>query len=191
MSPKEAIEKIKQLFEVTAEGENKMPEEVKVEMAEYSLKDGTKVMISSLEVGGEVKLADGTDAPNGEHELADGTTIVVDAGKIVEVKPVAEVEVEVEAGKDYEKKMDEMQSEFSSKLSALKSENEILKNQISEMRSKVKDGFGQVIDLIEKLNKVPQEDPIEKPNAFKFQTTKDLKFERISKYRNAILNNKN
>lgn len=190
MTPQEAILKIKQLFESTPESEG----EVKVDMAEYSLKDGTKVDISSLEVGGDVKLKDGSSAPDGEHELVDGTIIVVSSGKITEVKGVQEepaVEVEIEAGNDKEKKIEEMQSEFNNKVNELIAENQNLKNQLNDLTSKMKNGFSQVIELVEQMSKIPDADPIEKPSMFKFQSTKDIKFERLSKYRNAILNNKN
>ena len=74
MNAQEAILKIKALFEdnvapVEVEAEvAPIVEETKVEMAEYSLMDGTKVEISALEVGGTVLLADGTPAPAGEHQ---------------------------------------------------------------------------------------------------------------------------
>jgi hypothetical protein len=65
-------------------------------MAEYSLIDGTKVMISALEIGGKVEMADGTPAPIGEHKLADGTSIQLDeAGIIIEISsPKEDVIVE-------------------------------------------------------------------------------------------------
>ena len=47
------------------------------------------------------------------------------------------------------------------------------------------------VDLIDEMAKVPSADPIEKPQSFKFEATKDIKFDRLNKYRNAILNNKN
>ena len=89
MNAQEAILKIKALFE-----DNEMPKvediaapvETKVEMAEYSLVDGTKVQISALEVGGMVQMADGTPAPQGEYQLMDGTSIQVDEmGAIIEI----------------------------------------------------------------------------------------------------------
>jgi len=187
MNPKEAILKIRALFEDMPEPmpqEDKV-EEVKVEMAEYVLEDGTKVMISSLEVGGEVVLEDGTPAPDAEHKLADGQIIVTEGGKITEIKVGEEpVEIEIEAGN---KKMDEMEA----KLSALEVENESLKAKLSEVERKAALGFSQVIELIEEIAKVPQADPIEKTQSFKFESTKDIKFDRLNKYRNAILNNKN
>jgi hypothetical protein len=186
MNPKEAILKIRALFEDMPEPMPEKEEEVKVEMAEYVLEDGTKVMISSLEVGGEVVLEDGNPAPDGEHKLADGQVIVTEGGKIKEVKVEEEpaVEIEVEAGN---KKMDELEAI----LSALEVENESLKAKLSEVERKAAQGFSQVIELIEEIAKVPQADPIEKTQGFKFESTKDIKFDRLAKYRNAILNNKN
>jgi hypothetical protein len=189
MNPKEAILKIRALFEdmpnPMPEVESEVEEEMPVEMAEYVLEDGTKVMISSLEVGGEVVLEDGTPAPDAEHKLADGQSIVTEGGKITEIKVGEEpVEIEIEAGN---KKMDEMEA----KLSALEVENESLKAKLSEVERKAAQGFSQVIELIEEIAKVPQADPIEKTQSFKFESTKDIKFDRLNKYRNAILNNKN
>ena len=191
MNPKEAILKIKALFEDVPMEDKKeeVIEEGKVEMAEYSLMDGTKVMISALEVGGEVKLEDGSPAPDAEHELADGSKIVTVGGIITEVKPVEEepsIEVEIES-----KKMEEMESEFNAKLDALMAEKVALEERLKAIEAKTKDGFSQVVELIEAMSKVPSADPIEKPQSYKFEDTKDIKFDRINKYRNAILNNKN
>jgi N-methylhydantoinase B/oxoprolinase/acetone carboxylase alpha subunit len=188
MNPKEAILKIKALFEDMPEPMPEKEEEVKVEMAEYVLEDGTKVMISSLEVGGEVVLEDGTPAPDAEHKLADGQVIVTEGGKITEIKVAEEpVEIEIEAGKKMNEKMEDVEA----KISALEKENEELKAKIAEFEKKAAQGFSQVIELIEVIAKVPQADPIEKTQSFKFESTKDIKFDRLNKYRNAILNNKN
>lgn len=196
MNPKEAILKIKALFEDMPKQEEAPAEEVKAaEFAEYSLADGTKVMISSLEVGGEVKLEDGSNAPDGEHQLADGTQISTLEGKIVEIEkaevPAQEnVDVEVES-KKMEKKMEEMAAEFQAKISDMEIMNAALMAKLEALENKSKTGFSQVVELIEEMSKVPQADPIEMPQSFKFEATKDIKFERLNKYRNAILNNKN
>lgn len=196
MNPKEAILKIKALFEDMPKQEESPAEEVKAaEFAEYSLADGTKVMISSLEVGGEVKLEDGSNAPDGEHQLADGTQISTLEGKIVEIEKAEEpaqenVDVEVES-KKMEKKMEEMAAEFQSKISDMEIMNAALIAKLEALENKSKTGFSQVVELIEEMSKVPQADPIEMPQSFKFEATKDIKFERLNKYRNAILNNKN
>lgn len=187
MNPKEAILKIRALFEDMPEPMPENEEEVKVEMAEYSLADGTKVMISALEVGGQVQLEDGSPAPDGEHQLADGQVIETEGGLIKEIKAAEEPEMEIEV----ESKKDEKMEEVEAKLSALEIENESLKAKLSEVERKAAQGFSQVIELIEEIAKVPQADPIEKTQSFKFESTKDIKFDRLAKYRNAILNNKN
>jgi hypothetical protein len=192
MNAKEAILKIRALFEDMPQ-EEKPVEEAKQDFAEYQLADGTKVMISSLEVGGEVKLEDGSFAPDGDHQLADGSQISVLDGKITEIeaaeKPEADMpEVEVEA-KD--KKIEEMAAEFAAKISELNGLIEALNEKVSSIEDKSKQGFSQVVDLIEEVTKMPQADPIEKPQSFKFEATKDIKFERLNKYRHAILNSKN
>jgi hypothetical protein len=202
MNAQEAILKIKALFEdnvapVEVEAEvAPMVEETKVEMAEYSLMDGTKVEISALEIGGSVTLADGTTAPMGEHELMDGTQITLDENgiiiaiesKVEEVLP--EVETEVEASKEEDKKMAEMAEQFEAKFAELVEAKEAAELRVLELENKVKQGFAQVAELIEALSNTPSADPIQKPNGFsEFVSNKDIKEERLSKYRQALLNN--
>jgi uncharacterized protein YuzE len=201
MNAQEAILKIKALFEDNAapvkEDEVIEPkvEETKVEMAEYSLMDGTKVEISALEVGGLVTI-EGQPAPTGDHELMDGTEITLDEnGKItaIEVKVVEaspEVDTEVEAGADYkDKKMQEMAEQFEAKIAQLVEAKNVSDAKVLDLENKVKQGFAQVAELIEALSNTPSEDPIKKPNSFnEFVNTKGIKEQRLEKYRNAILN---
>ena len=197
MNPQEAILKIKALFDdniapIEVEAEDTKVEESKVEMAEYSLMDGTKVEISALEIGGLVTL-EGEPAPVGDHELMDGTEITLDENgmitaietKVVEASP----EVDVEAGYDKKKDM-EMLEEFKAQiLSEAKTEFDA---KVFELENKIKQGFDQVAELIEAISSNPSEDPIKKPNSFtEFVNTKSIKEQRIDKYRQAILNNKN
>jgi hypothetical protein len=202
MNAQEAILKIKALFEdnvapVEVEAEvAPMVEETKVEMAEYSLMDGTKVEISALEIGGSVTLADGSVAPMGEHELMDGTEITLDENgiiiaietKVEEVLP--EVDTEVEASKEEDKKMAEMAEQFEAKFAELVQAKEAAELRVLELENKVKQGFAQVAEIIEALSNTPSADPIQKPNGFsEFVSNKDIKEERLSKYRQALLNN--
>lgn len=197
MNPKEALKQIRALFEempqvvepvVAAE-----PAVTKVEMAEYSLADGTKVQISSLEIGGMVQMADGTPAPMGEYQLMDGTSIQVDeAGAIVEISsPKEDVIVEepvapaapVPPAQDTQAMAEEIKAEFAEQKSQLEAK-------IAELESKVKQGFAQVAELVEALSNTPTAEPTQKAaNAFQsYVTTSDSKYERLEKYRNAILN---
>ena len=193
MNAKDAIMQIRALFEDMPQEEVPTPEpdvdEVPVTFAEYSLMDGTKVMISELAIGGEVTLADGTPAPMGEHQLADGTKIVLDeAAKILSIEtPEAEAkeadETPAEMGKKYDEKMEQ-------DVNALVKENENLKKQVAELEAKVKNGFSQVAELIEALTKTPNAEPIAQPkqNFGSNVTTHSMKYDRIEKFRNALLN---
>jgi hypothetical protein len=209
MNAQEAILKIKALFEentaapveeVKAE-ETPIVEETKVEMAEYSLMDGTKVEISALEIGGSVTMPDGTPAPAGEHQLADGTEMQLDEnGIIIELSSKEEdVTSEEEAapapedmGKEADKKMQEMTEAFEAQIAEIKAAKEVSDAKVLDLENKVKQGFAQVAELIEALSSTPSADPISKPNSFNsFIKTNDIKEQRLEKYRNAILNTKN
>jgi len=194
MNAKDAIMQIRALFEdmpqVDAPAPAEAPiEEVPVTFAEYSLMDGTKVMISELAIGGEVTLADGSPAPVGEHQLADGTKIVLDEdAKILSIEtPEAEAkeadENPAEMGKKYDEKM-------ADEITNLVAENENLKTQVAQLEAKVKNGFSQVAELIEALTKTPNAEPIAQPkqNFGSNVTTHSMKYDRIEKFRNALLN---
>jgi hypothetical protein len=198
MNAQEAILKIKALFEDNAapvKEDDAKVEETKVEMAEYSLMDGTKVEISALEIGGLVTI-EGQPAPAGDHELMDGTEITLDEnGKITEIETKVveaspEVDTEVEAGADYkDKKMQEMAEQFEAKIAELIDAKNVSDAKVLDLENKVKQGFAQVAELIEALSNTPSEDPIKKPNSFnEFVNTKGIKEQRLEKYRNAILN---
>lgn len=102
-----ATEIIAQLRQTFNELVNQPTQEV-VQLIEGTLKNGTKVNVTELAVGGIVTI-DGVPAPVGDHELSDGTIITLgDNGVITEIK--AKVEVEVDA----KKKEDEMYNNFSS-----------------------------------------------------------------------------
>jgi hypothetical protein len=162
-------------------------------MAEYSLVDGTKIMISALEIGGMVTMADGTPAPAGEHQLMDGTSIEVDElGAIVEIsspkedvvveEPVAPA-AEVAPAQDTTAMIQALKDDYENKKMELEAK-------IAELENKVKQGFAQVAELVEALSNTPTAEPTQKAaNAFQsYVTTNDSKYERLEKYRNAILN---
>ena len=200
MNAQEAILKIKALFEDNAapvkevEAEQTKVEETKVEMAEYSLMDGTKVEISALEVGGSVNLADGTEAPAGDHELMDGTQITLDEnGKIIAIETKVEsAKPEDDVDAKEHKKMEDMAEQFNASFAELVEAKRVSDEKVLELENKVKQGFAQVAELIEALSNTPSADPIQRPNSFNsFINTNDIKSQRLDKYRQAILNIKN
>ena len=200
MTTKEAIQQIRALFEDVPQVEPQeapvapmvepiAPEVTKVEMAEYSLADGTKVMISALEIGGKVELADGTPAPQGEHQLMDGTSIQVDElGIIIEISSPKEDVIEEEPVAPAAPVAPAQDTTAMAEMFAAQKEE--LEKKIAELENKVKQGFAQVAELVEALSNTPMSEPTQKSaNAFQsYISTNDIKYERLEKYRNAILN---
>lgn len=193
MNPKEALLQIRALFEdmpqVAQPVEPVAPEVTKVEMAEYSLVDGTKVMISALEIGGKVEMEDGTPAPMGEHQLMDGTSIQVDeTGTIIEIASPKDDIVEEEPVAPAAPIAPAQDT--TAMVAELIEQKSQLETKIAELESKVKQGFAQVAELVEALSNTPTAEPTQKAaNAFQsYVSTKDTKYERLEKYRNAILN---
>jgi hypothetical protein len=118
-------------------------------MAEYSLMDGTKVEISALEIGGSVTI-EGLPAPAGDHELMDGTEITLDENGIIveieskQVEATPEVDTEVEAKKEEDKKMAEMAEQFEAKIAELVEAKNASEAKVLDLENKVKQGFAQV-----------------------------------------------
>jgi len=85
MEAKEILQKVKQYFNELAAAPEVMAAPI-VEPTEYELKDGGKVMIDVLEVGGIVMI-DGSPALPGEAELVDGTKMTIgDNGVITAIE---------------------------------------------------------------------------------------------------------
>jgi hypothetical protein len=74
--------------------ENKNENKMKLKFEMATLADGTPIYVSSLEVGGTVKVMDenGDSVPvfDAEHVLSDGTIVVTVDGKITEIRPKSE-----------------------------------------------------------------------------------------------------
>ena len=106
MKATEILQKLKEQFaELVAQ-----PTQTPVKMMQATLKDGTVVEVTALEIGGIVTI-EGVPAPVGKHELSDGTVIVLgENGAIMEIMPMTE-EVEVEAKMP---KVEDMGAKFSS-----------------------------------------------------------------------------
>jgi hypothetical protein len=171
---------------------------------EYTLADGTKIMVSALEVGGIVTLEDGSPAPAGEHTLADGTEIVLaEGGVIAEIDPKEveeKVEVEIESGKDMEEKKDEEKEKMYSKFSEIESRIAASEQSFSALQSDyegLKTAFGKqseamqgLIQLVDTLVNVPSQAPTEMPNNFK-KVSIETKADRIRNYSNFVSQFKN
>jgi hypothetical protein len=185
MNATELLKKIKAVFEdVQPTVEPAAAVAPVVEMKEYSLKDGTKVMIDKLEPGGKVATVDAngaqTQAAEGEYILADGSTIEVDAtGLITEVSPGGEVETEP---------MPEMmtKTEFSVAENSLKDELKLAKDELKALKAAFKD----LVSLVEQSLELPATEPTEpQKNAFGFP--KNERERRIQEIQETFSKNKN
>jgi hypothetical protein len=91
MEAKEILQKVKQYFNELAAAPEVMA--APIEPTEYELKDGGKVMIDVLEVGGIVMI-DGSAALAGEAELVDGTKMTIGDNGVITAIEVVEVSEE-------------------------------------------------------------------------------------------------
>lgn len=184
MNVSEAIEKIKVML---ADNAVQQTEEIAPEPATqlvfetYDLKDGSKIDLSSLEIGADAMLVDesgnSVSAPDGEYELADGTMITVVGGKVEGIEtPQAEAPTSEEAPLEADSQFDEMNST----ISYLQAENEALKNKLGELESKFNQGFSEMLSVLEGFSKTPVADPIQNPkNNFRIFEPKADKIERF------------
>lgn len=169
MTTIEALNKIKAMFAEMPQEVAPSVEPVSIEYKEYVLKDGTKVKIDKMEVGGSVKIVDemGNEAPApvGEHELADGSKIVVDeSGMITEIKnlemePVIEVEDKKVEEDMVAKKMEELKAEIDN-LKKKKKEEEM---RIAQFENKFSKALTDLTDIIVGLASVPSDAATETP----------------------------
>lgn len=171
MTVNEAIDKIKVLLN-TQEGSVVAPEvPTAMNFETYDLKDGSKIDLSSLEIGADAMLVDSTGnssvAPDGEYELADGTSLVVTGGKISELETPA---ADVTEGEPQDEAQPATMSEDKFEavevgMAELKAENDALKVKLEEMEGKFNAAFSQVLDLVSDLAKAPSAEPTQVPKA--------------------------
>ena len=152
------------------------PVEVEQKFDEYTLADGTPVMISELVIGGVVTLADGSAAPAGDHTLADGTVITVGEGGVISnimapaeaPAPVLEVTPEeVEAAKDIE---DVKLGEIEDKMAI-----------IEEKLAKAEEAIKSLVALVETLVKEPSTVPVESVKSGFKHAAKESRQDKIAK----------
>lgn len=109
MKPTEMLKEIKNLLGIELSAETEVQAEVKVELAQMLLENGTVLEAEEFVAGQEVFIVTEEDRialPVGEYELENGQILVVEEeGLIADIKAVeteeeAEVEVEVEAAEE-------------------------------------------------------------------------------------------
>jgi hypothetical protein len=172
MEAKEILQKVKQYFNELAAAPEVEP---MAEATEYELKDGGKVMIDKLEVGGIVMI-DGNAALPGEAELVDGTKMTIgDNGVItaIEVVEVAEEPVEEPIVEDMGTKFAAFESSTNEKFANYEIKFSAYEQRFADYEVKMKKA-NKVIDELLKLSTLLVEAPVQAPdnsvrtsNAFK------------------------
>lgn len=219
MNTNEILKSIKALFSDQPLPEPVAPvapvEPVQLEAKEYSLADGTKVMIDKLEVGGMVTLND-APAPMGEHILADGSKIKLDeAGAIIEIEAAEPAAPELNTPEQMQVALaafadgvtDPNMQKMATILKAV-FEN-VFGWQLREAQEKanrdeaiamyqsgfaehkqLKEGFIQLVSLVEQLADTPAAEPLE-PQKTKFGAVQENRQERLSKITSVLNQIKN
>jgi hypothetical protein len=169
MEAKEILQKVKQYFNELAAPEN-LP---MAEHTEYELKDGGKVMIDKLEVGGIVMI-DGNAALPGEAELADGSKMTIgDNGVITAIEVVKPEEEMIEPIQDMSSKFAAFETLTSEKFANYEIKFSAYEQRFADYEVKMKKA-NKVIDELLKLSTLLVEAPVQAPdnsvrtsNAFK------------------------
>ena len=137
------------------------PKPTEMEAKEYVLENGTKVLVSDLEIGGMVAVVaeDGTStpAPVGEHKLADGTVITVAENGVITsvVMPAAPAD----PAEDMSAKFAEVEAEHASLRAELSAQNAALRAELDAVNAKLKG----LADVFSSLVNVPAAEPLEQP----------------------------
>jgi hypothetical protein len=207
MEAQEAIKRIK-----IALGMEKPEQEFK----EAKLADGVTIVTWDGELLGADLMVISEEgkipAPDGDHTLESGEIVTVADGKVINIEPAKEEEEEVEielAAEDAEVEA-EIESEdydMKSVVSMLKecmTKIEMLEKKMGEtkMEEKVeeamsainnhKDAFVQLVDLVDKIAKLPSEEPAEKSGLFSsMKVSKEQQDEKLNDFAHALKTLKN
>jgi hypothetical protein len=206
MEAQEAIKRIK-----IALGMEKPEQEFK----EAKLADGVTIVTWDGELLGADLMVVSEEgkipAPDGDHTLESGEIVTVADGKVINIEPAKEEEeeIEIELAEDAEVEA-EIESEdydMKSVVSMLKecmTKIEMLEKKMGEtkMEEKVeeamsainnhKDAFVQLVDLVDKIAKLPSEEPAEKSGLFSsMKVSKEQQDEKLNDFAHALKTLKN
>jgi hypothetical protein len=168
MNAKEILERLKVSFNelvknADASGTMEAPSSASKPI-DATLKDGTKIQITSLEVGGIVTI-NGTPAPTGEHELSDGTKIVVgDNGAITDLKVYEKPEEEEVEVEDMGAKFSAFESATNEKFASYEQKFQDYETRFANYESRL-DTATKVISDLMKLSQILSEQPTGTPDS--------------------------
>lgn len=201
MEAQEAIKKIK-----IALGMEK-PEEFK----EAKLADGVTIVTWEGELeGAELMLVTEEGkipAPDGSHTLESGEIVTVADGKVISVESAKEekeeeAEVEIELEKEEKKDYDmgavmKMVEECMAKIEILEKKmgETKIEEKVEEAMSAItshKEAFAQLVELVDKIAKLPSEEPADKGDLFSsMKVSKEDQSEKLNAFADALKNLKN
>jgi hypothetical protein len=207
MEAQEAIKRIK-----IALGMEKPEQEFK----EAKLADGVTIVTWDGELLGADLMVISEEgkipAPDGDHTLESGEMVTVADGKVINIEPAKEEEEEVEielAAEDAEVEAEIETEDYDMKsvVSMLKecmTKIEMLEKKMGEtkMEEKVeeamsainnhKDAFVQLVNLVDKIAKLPSEEPAEKSGLFSsMKVSKEQQDEKLNDFAHALKTLKN
>jgi hypothetical protein len=169
MEAKEILQKVKQYFNELAAAPEVAP---MTEATEYELKDGGKVMIDKLEVGGIVMI-DGNAALPGEAELVDGSKMTIGDNGVITAIEVAMPEEVAPVMEDMGTKFAAFETLTSEKFANYEIKFSAYEQRFADYEVKMKKA-NKVIDELLKLSTLLVEAPVQAPdnsvrtsNAFK------------------------
>jgi hypothetical protein len=206
MEAQEAIKRIK-----IALGMEKPEQEFK----EAKLADGVTIVTWDGELLGADLMVISEEgkipAPDGDHTLESGEIVTVADGKVINIEPAkeeeeveielaaedAEVEAEIES-EDYDmKSVVSMLKECMTKIEMLEKKmgETKMEEKVEEAMSAInnhKDAFVQLVNLVDKIAKLPSEEPAEKSGLFSsMKVSKEQQDEKLNDFAEALKNLKN
>jgi hypothetical protein len=206
MEAQEAIKRIK-----IALGMEKPEQEFK----EAKLADGVTIVTWDGELLGADLMVVSEEgkipAPDGDHTLESGEIVTVADGKVINITPAKEeeeeIEIELAEDPEVEAEIESEDYDMKSVVSMLKecmTKIEMLEKKMGEtkMEEKVeeamsainnhKDAFVQLVNLVDKIAKLPSEEPAEKSGLFSsMKVSKEQQDEKLNDFAHALKTLKN
>jgi hypothetical protein len=206
MEAQEAIKRIK-----IALGMEKPEQEFK----EAKLADGVTIVTWDGELLGADLMVISEEgkipAPDGDHTLESGEIVTVADGKVINIEPAKEeeeeIEIELAEDPEVEAEIESEDYDMKSVVSMLKecmTKIEMLEKKMGEtkMEEKVeeamsainnhKEAFVQLVDLVDKIAKLPSEEPAEKSGLFSsMKVSKEQQDEKLNDFAHALKTLKN
>jgi len=173
------------------------------EFKEAKLADGVTIVTWEGELEGAELMVVSEEgkipAPDGEHTLESGEIVTVAEGKVTSVTPAKEDEVEVEV--ELEKTEDYDMASINTMLKECMSKIEMLEKKMGEssVEAKVdeamsainshKEAFTQLVELVDKIAKLPSDEPADKGDLFSsMKVSKEHQENKLNDFAEALKN---